>query len=366
MSRSSQILWVFAGLGALGLSPGLAWARQDIVPGSRYTSARGAALGDAYLPLSEDSSALFYNPAGIGKVRKTLVEPMNASLELSSGYLGMFDLSFFKLTNLKSFAPTLADHPGKVAGIGASIFPSIVMRGFGFGLLAETQVSGVNDGTNIRYRSQYRLIPTFGTAVRLASGVVRLGYSAQWVNQAVGDNTVPVGTDPLGYNQSLAQGSGISHNAGIAVTLPFEYLPAFNLVARNILGTHYSSFTLYPIAKNKTGVPADDPMTFDASFSMAPKVGPSGNVMNFVVELRDLTNRSSVSLLGRATVGVEFAYRDSVFLRGGWGSGYPNAGIGLKRKTAEFSLSWYSEEIGRSYSEARDSRFMVQYQIRAF
>jgi len=370
MALSRQQALGFVGLagslGALAFGPG-AWARGDLIPGARYVSARGAALGDAFLPLGEDgASALFYNPANIGKIRQTNFEPLNVVVEGNTGYFGQVDLSFYKVLNLNNYAPTLSANPGKAASVAFGAFPNFFMRGFAFGVLHQRRIYATTDGTNIRYVSRFETIPTVGTGVRLAGGVVRLGYSLQWVHASTGDINVLVGSSPLGYNQQLKEGSALSHNAGIAITLPYAYLPSLNLVARNILGARYTAYHLYPLAKNSSGVPPTEPMTFDASFSVSPKAGPSGGFFNMVFEYRDILNQSGISYWGRGAVGLEYALRGAFFVRGGWGSGYPNAGIGLKRKSAEFSLTWFSEEVGRDYRDERDQRFILQYQIRTF
>src|SRR4051794_13358195 len=81
-------------------------ARWDLVPGSRYTSARAAAMGDAFLPLGEDGSAgLFYNPATLAKPTPTTLEIFNLSLYGNLNYLGSLDGNFYKITNLSGFLP---------------------------------------------------------------------------------------------------------------------------------------------------------------------------------------------------------------------------------------------------------------------
>ncbi len=350
-----------------GLLPSsLLLARQDLVPGSRYTSGRGAAMGDAYFPFIDDgAAALFYNPAAFGKVKYMQLEPLNFQMQSNTDYLNIVDRNFYKVFSLSNYASTLMRKTDKFPGVSGAIFPNFGARGFGFGILMQDEISATSDGSNIRYRSKYLFIPAFGAGVRLAGGVVRMGYSLQWVNQASGDLVVPSTTDPLGYDQGLAKGSAVSHTAGFALTLPIAYLPSINLVARNILGAHFGSFTILSLAKNTSGTPANEPMSFDASFGVQPKMGKGGS-LNFALALRDVTSRSPMSLFGRLSSGVEFDFRDQFFLRGGWRSGYFSAGIGLRRKTAEFAMSWYTEEIGTSYRELGDTRYLLHYQIRAF
>lgn len=342
-----------------------ALGRLETIPGSRFTTARGAALGDAFLPLSEDGSALFYNPASIGKVRRPMFEPLNFSIGVNTEYLSMVDRNFYRVTSLQSYAPSISGKEGKNPGAAFQIFPNFVLRGLAFGILMSSDFEARATGGSIRYRSRYQFIPTIGGALRLASGVVRLGYSLQWVNLASGDVTTSLTSSPLGWNQQLQQGAGLSHNLGFAITIPVAYLPALNVVARNVLGARYTLSSIVPLARNTSGSPATEEMSIDASVSVQPKVG-RGASFNLVLEYRDVTNRSGISVLGRAVLGVEFSFRDLFFIRGGWGSGYPSAGIGLKRKTAEFGLAWYSEETGAAYHSERDIRYLLHYQIRAF
>lgn len=345
----------------------LAWGREDVVPGSRYTSGRGAAMGDAFLPLADDASALFYNPADITKVRSTGLELMNLSFYGTPGWLSTLSTtSFFKVTSLSSYQPMLAAHPGVSAGTGAALLPAFFSRGFAFGVLLQNQLSAtVNPDGSIHYRSLYQLIPTAGFGLRLAEGIVRIGYSVQFVNEAVGDITVPSGTAPLGYNQGLSQGSAFSHTVGMTLTMPWTYLPAATITARNLGTAHYRGTSLYHFSPTSAGTPATEPMSLDTSLSFVNKLGNESSI-NAVGELRDFTNTSAVSLLGRAAMGLEVSIKDAFYLRGGWGSGYPSAGVGMKQGKGELSLSWYSEELGQSYHSLRDARYLFQYSVRAF
>ncbi len=323
-------------------------------------------MGEAYLPMADDgASSLFYNPAGFGKIRKLGVEAMNFQVQLNSQYTSHFDTNFYKVTSLSSYAPALAKMSGAFPGISTAYVPTMAFRGFGFGILFENRLAATSSNGTIRYRSRYSMIPAVGGALRLASGVLRIGYSLQWVNQVSGDRTVSATANPLGYNQGLAKGSALSNNFGLALTLPFAYLPALNVVARNVGSATYRAFTVLPAGQNTVGVPTADPMTLDASVSFQPKTGAGGG-FNLVFEGRDLTNQSAIAILSRLAAGSEFTFREKFAIRLGIGSGYPTAGIGLRTSQADFSLSWFSEETGSSFRSERDSRFMMQYQVRAF
>lgn len=349
----------------LGLSE--AQARLDRIPGSRYTSARAAALGDAYLPLGEDAvSALFVNPANIASLQGTHFEPMNLQFQINQEYVDMFSLNFFKATSLTGYQPTLAQNPTKQPGVGLQYVPTFGFRGFAFGLLVSTQMSARQyDSTSLFYRSKYQIIPAVGVGVPLARGIVRLGYSLQWVNLSQGERTINPATETVGYNEGIQSGSAFSHNVGFGLIFPVQALPSVHLVARNLLGANYGSSNLYSFAKNANGTPANESMSIDASFSLHPKTGKGGQ-MNIVAQVRDLTGTSGYSLMKRLAFGMEYDFRNVFFLRGGYGSKYPSLGIGFRSSKADFHLTWSSEEVGSPGMPKRDIRLLMQYQVRAF
>jgi hypothetical protein len=343
------------------------WAGQDLVPGSRYTSGRAAAMGDAFIPLADDgATSLFYNPAGIGRIRQPQAEPINFQLYGNSGFTGSAGTQFYNAPSLGGYMPVLTANPGTLVNTGAAIAPVFSMRGFAFGMLINTQMMGrANSDGSVYHRSLYQLVPTIGVGTRLAGGIVRIGYSLQWVNQASGDYTSdPTETDHH-YTANLAQGSALSHTVGFALTLPYALLPSVNFVGRNLLTARFGGYSLFGFARSPGGVPENEPASFDASFSLQPRMGRGGYI-NLVAQLRDMTNTSGMSILGRASAGVEFAIRNQLFFRGGWRSGYPSAGIGFKRNATQFSFSWYSEEIGSSYHNLRDTKFLIHYQVGVF
>lgn len=348
-----------------GVQAAFAW--EDLIPGSRYTSAAAEAMGNAYLSLGNDgASALFYNPADVGKLRNVQAEPVNVALTTTGGFTDNLGLSSYQTYSLSANQPQLQAAPNSFQGMAGQMVPTFYGKGFALGILVSDDFGATSDALgNIRYRTLYQFIPAAAFGVRLAGGVVRLGYSIQWVNEAVGDETVPSGTSPLGYNQNLLQGSGFSSTFGAALTLPIAYLPEFDLVGRNVLGTPYTSPSIIPFAQNSAGLPATDEMTFDASFSLKAKID-SGIYANYVAELRDVTDRTGVEAWGRLCTGMELSLRDFIMLRAGWGEGYPSAGVGFKLKKSEFNITWYSEEIGTYYQSQRDIRFMFQYQMRVF
>lgn len=341
-------------------------ARLELIPGGRYTSARGAGMGDAVLPMGDDAaSGLYQNPAGLGRIRKPELEVLNFSFYGDMGLWANPTVAY-NIMSLPTYAPTLQGSPGTPSGLGGAYVGTFAMRGISFGILAQSNVlaSANADGT-LNYRSLFQLIPSIGTGFRLMNGVLRIGYSLQWVHEAIGTvNNAPAAT--ASFTNGLSQGSAFSHTLGAALVLPTVMLPTFDVVLRNALDAVYSPSTLLRISPNPVGVPATEAMSLDVAFSLHPKLG-QGAILNLVFVNRDLLNSSGVYSEGHYAAGAELNIRERIFIRGGWGSGYPAAGFGLRSsRGAELSFSWYTEEVGTAYLSQGDTRVLMQYRMRSF
>jgi hypothetical protein len=349
---------------SIGISEGWAGARNTI-PGSRYLSARAAGMGDAFLTLAEDTaSGLFVNPAGLANGKDMRGEFVNIGVETNQDFVGGADINSIKVTSLPSYFPSLPD--GEYPSVGLSLLPNFSAPGFGLGLLLQSRISASQSGGTVNYRSSYRFVPAFGMGARLAGGMFRLGYSLQYVNQAEGEVTgVPSSSSPLGYNQQLAQGSGISHNVGVTIAIPITYLPTFSVVARNVMGLRFSDFCMIPFARNSPGAPTTEPMSVDAAFSLQPRFR-GGGFMSYVIQLKDATNQSGFSIMDRAALGVEMNLKGVFALRAGYTLGDIQAGVGFKTSRADVNLSWHTEELGTAAASVRDRRWLFQYVIKAF
>lgn len=325
-------------------------------------------MGDAFIGAADDgASALFYNPAGLGSVRKFYAEPMNLTVLANKDVVG--GLGIMKMPtimSLSSLNPTLQSNPGIRPGVGGAYFPNFVFYGLAFGVLFQARQAAqyANEQGNIRYRTRWELIPTAGYGLRLASGIFKLGYSFQYVNAAVGDVTVPA-AQASNYFGGVAQGAAFSHNLGFTLSLPVAYLPKVSLVARNIGGARYKPTSLLKVAQNPTGPPPTEKMSIDGAMNFEPRLTRRTKLnMNF--QYRDATNTSGTPLLMRAALGFELGLNDFFFIRTGFSGGYPSFGIGVSRPRADIHFTYYNESLTSKFRGQKETIYMFQYQVRVF
>lgn len=371
--KQKNLTWILLILSIIFLDSSDSKAEWSLISDSRYTSARSSSAGNNGIALGDDvASGLFYNPAILGKLRKNEYEFLNLSSYVNSGVISLFTpLNSVQLLNLKNYAPYLDKKPGNYSDFGYSLCPTIGFAGldslpsFSFGLLLQSQTAAKSNGNaTYTYRSLYQLIPTFGLGFKWFNGLIRFGYSFQWINEAVGTNTVQ-SSSLDSYHSNLQQGSSFSHNLGLALTLPTRALPSWNVVVRNISNTTYTKNTLMSFTDASSGTPTGEPMTIDTSMSLQRKMG-KGALATWITQFRDLTNKSQLSWVDHLSVGLELSFSNYIYLRGGVGNRYPSVGVGFKQRNSEISMSWFSEELGTSDQRERDVKYMLQYQIRSF
>ena len=116
--------------------PGLASA--DLVNGEWMSTTRVLSMGNAGIASAEDpSSAAFYNPAALAKIRKSGLELVNPQIELGGG---TFTVSrtvtdWIKQGSFSKIQPLLRSHPGVPSSAGYSFFPNASTQNFSFGIL---------------------------------------------------------------------------------------------------------------------------------------------------------------------------------------------------------------------------------------
>jgi hypothetical protein len=348
--------------------PGFGEARFDRVPGSRYSHARALGMGDAFVPISEEiMSGLFYQPANLMKIRRRKLEFVNLGADAGSrviwDYLSLSNA--LSIWQLQTFKGVLDTKPNVWSDVGFFASPAFVLGNIGVGLLYEQRMAAKSNGNGTyRIRSLYQLVPAIGTGFRLFRGIVKVGYALQWVQKGEGDHASVLGSEAK-YDYALSQGSAVSHHFGLSLNFPWRYLPSLHAVVRNAFNARYTPFMLWSFTSAAVGLPATEVMTLDLALSFQPQLSQQIGTA-IVIEARDALGVSGYGWPVRLAIGGEFAIASTFIFRGGWGSGYPSAGIGLRHQSNELLFSWGSEEVGPVGASNRMERYMLQYFIKAF
>jgi hypothetical protein len=345
----------------------LARAWDNPVPGSRYQSVRALSMGNAFIEMADDASAsLFYNPAGIGKIRGFQLEPFNLGIQGDPGFLSSISLQTLQFPSFSNYKSAIENNPGVRQGASMSVAPAIAFRGFALGLLFQQSASAIfNSDSTFSIRGNREIVPAAGFGLRLASGVIRVGYSAQYVSKTEGEDTGVSSATTRDWHDGFAQGAGLSHNAAIAFTLPVSFAPSFNFVARNIGGLTFNQAPLLSLAGGSAGAPSAVPASYDAAYGMHFKL-TNGGAIHVAAEYRDLLGASGMPILSKVALGVEADLNGKFQLRGGLNAGYISYGLGYRTRRHALHIGYFIDERGTGFWADGDPRWMLQWEGRIF
>ena len=250
--------------------------------------ARPAAMGEAFTAVSDDESALLYNPAGTARVLRHQISA----------------------THIEWFQGILLEHLGGVASLGPA-------GSFGLGitwLQVDPLVRTQRTGNGPDPLANFKELGTFKPYDMAIEGTWAWQGGSHW-NLGLGTKIVQQSIDDKA-------GWGVNVDAGLQRTSLWDWLDA-GLLVQN-LGS----------AINVGGTPFQQPLAF--------KAGLAGRFFEKRLTVStDVTVPTDNSVIPAA--GVEWWVAQPLALRGGWRGGYagqPTAGMGFRFSIFQLDYAW--------------------------
>jgi hypothetical protein len=329
------------------------------------TSARALAMGNAYINKVDDSWSAFYNPAGLGTVRKPQFHLLNIHTEASSTMLGIVSdgpaykipgnyMDSFDQDNMRT---KLADDQGKLAHSRFNIFPNFTVRGLTLGyMFSQRNRSIINDDVANKFEVAERRDqgPVMALNASLFGGVFKVGASAVYLNRReLYKEFGP--TDPVNISGSdYKSGKGLQLTAGTRLTLPVALLPSFSAVLRNATNNGWEDI------KNG-GAPDKIKQTIDLGFSITPQISKMSR-LHMEINYKDLNNAYDTNSKRRIAAGTELDFNRRIFLRAGYGDGWGSGGLGVRARTFILDLTTYAVDRSQDgFREEEDRRWVLSF-----
>ncbi|MCB9094447.1 MAG: hypothetical protein H6621_05190 [Halobacteriovoraceae bacterium] len=312
------------------------------------TSARALAMGNAFICKVDDPWAAFYNPAGLGTVRKPTFHISNLHLEVNKGFLnltqGSISDTFSKASDNFSadgIRQNMAENPGTLSHAKFNFYPNFTMRYFTLGyFLSMSNRARLETATSdLEFAERRDHGPIASLNLSLFGGIFKLGASAAYLNRKqLQVDFAP--TDTISIQDSdYSYGKALIVTAGSRITLPFSWLPTFAAVMRNTGETEFQE------GKAGNPVPTDIPRTIDGGISITPQIGKRMRI-HLEANYRDMTGEyASVSKKRKIGAGMEIDFARTFFIRFGYGDGFGSAGLGLQTRRFFFDLSTYAVDL---------------------
>jgi hypothetical protein len=331
-----------------------------------YSGVRGLAMGGAQIATVNDETALLVNPAALGKLRDFYGTILDPELEGSNNLNAMNKASpISNPFSIKDIKDTLNASRDTYYHAKAQVFPSLVMRNFGIGVYGNYLLDGIMNpgGTamDIYYRSDLAL--ALGYNLRLFDGRIKIGVNTKLINRIEVANTAvnPAGNLDM-TTVGATEGTGLSTDAALMLSAPWEWLPTITGVLHDVGGTSFD--TSNGLRMTTTGRPQSVPQDLDVAMSLFP-IHANHVRSTWSVEYRGLlTGATEPDKAKLLHVGTEFNFSDIFFVRAGYNQRYFTGGIELASERLQFQLTSYGEEIGTDTAPREDRRTVMKFAIR--
>jgi hypothetical protein len=325
-----------------------------------YRGIRPMGMGGAFVAVSDDENALFYNPAGLSQVPEdTKVKAVSAEIELSEGAYGAFkDAWDLDTSNTQETASFLRNYIGSYHHASATIFPYFLKQNLAFGIIG-TQKTGFTAHDYQDPSLHIDNIQDAGVAVGYAQSFddeeLSIGVNGKFLlrNSLNKDYSLAEITDSdFSFSDKLTgdaqKGAGALLDIGLLYHLTditsgrSKIKTLVGLSVSNLIGSSMGN------ASN---------LSPHADFGFALKADNVTFALDYVDILRNFT--SDNDLPKRIHVGAEYIYEKIYALRAGLNQGYITYGIGLNGEKVTLDFLSYAEEMGTYSGQQRNRRYTL-------
>lgn len=328
-----------------------------------FEGVRPLGMGGAFTAIADDSNAIFYNPAGLGRLNTWSLEiPLVAETSKSNVdiYDEVQDVDFDSTSETTDF---IRRHLGETADFRLGLVPNFVKKNFGVALLAQAKTSLRFD--NAAFPEASVLAQGTGSAhISLAHSFFQdklsLGATAKYIEAATLDQTytaqqIADSNFDQRVEDDFLDGSGFGFDLGAIYTLPFKLESTVGLSIINV-----------------GGVDLGDAGEIDQQVNIGAAAKHSFEKiswMHFVggVDLVDIFTQAGNDddYFKRVRIGFEIQM-PILTLRTGIYQGYGTYGATINLKFIKLEYASYAEEVGAFAGDSADRRHVIQLALGAW
>jgi hypothetical protein len=346
------------------------------VPGPHYLSGRALGMGDAFVALSDDYNALYYNPAGLAKLNT----PLDAGMSLKFDMGDIFGIAGEGVNIAGAHANAFSNVDSMAAD--GSLVDDIMLfdrRPVGFGTLPEMHFAArstdpdlpIGIGAAWFMGSQGQFMLDKGIYVPSASVRVRTDLAFRIAGAIQPLPGLSVGLSPvLASYSTIEQTVNIQQYQSVADSMQKKIDVEQQKMYRPGFGIGYTLGALYEIIPTefRVGVVAYNlllsmdhqrvPATYSMGFAYLPAVLRNQGLLrycNFALDLEDMFGDQP--FLSKVNMGAEMNL-SLAQIRGGLKGGYPCYGLMLNLLVFQFEFTTWAEEAGLYTGQLEDRHYM--------
>ena len=322
-----------------------------------YRGVRPLGMGGAFLTLSDDENALFYNPAGLNDVKGFGgMGILNPEAGLSKESIDLYrDIKDVEGTDTTQVINLLQKHVGEHVHARATLFPHVYLHNFAIGVLGQgTMDLEVRNPAFPEAVSDVKVDAggVVGGAIGLWDRTVQLGVTGKYVQREGIKRTfqptdIVVDFDPFA---NRIKAHDVAFDAGIKLNAPVLLKPSLAVVLQNITDLDFDTLGVIPQQLN-----------------IGVGIHPDFWILDnrLVIEVDDVTKQvgSDKDFYKRVHMGAEVKLPMILALRVGVNQGYYTAGATIDLWILKLAAATYAEEVGAFAGQRADRRYVAQLSL---
>ena len=323
-----------------------------------WTSARALGMGNAYSAVVSNSDALFYNPAGLSRIKGfnwTVFDPRVGINGLDTVQrIQNIAANSSKNQSVASEVSGFYGHPVFAeAGVKTAFtIPNFGVAGYGNSNTGLALDNPAYPNLNLNYFVDYGV--ALGGSLDLVPDAVQIGMVARRFNRTGTTETLTAGQLATMNSSQLSQelqrrGTAYALDIGMLFTSPAPSHPTFSVVWKDVGNTSFSH-------DSGIGAPQPIPSNMLAGFSFELNAA--------LISLRpsvdyDYINRRDIASLNKVHIGLELGL-PLIDIRAGLNQGYYTAGVGVDFGLLHLDAATYGVELGNYPGQHQDRRYVAQ------
>ncbi|HPI93883.1 MAG TPA: conjugal transfer protein TraF [Deltaproteobacteria bacterium] len=324
-----------------------------------YKGMRPMGMGGAFVAVSNDVNALFYNPAGLADIGSIRASIFPLEMEISENSYTMYkDAADVDFDSEEETAEFLRDHIGDLAHFNLALVPSYSMPRFAFCAFGTARMD---------LEAHDRQYPKLGV-----QGISDVGLGAGYAHPLMDDSLLVGASLKYVFRQSISEvytvtdiadsdfddrmDDDLKDGQGILLDLGVIY-------KLNVLGLADTRIGLS--ANNLIGSKLGDAEDLDdhVDIGVAQDIDLKVTRLTLALDYVDLFSQlgDDDDLAKRIRMGAELELLKFLEVRAGIYQGYLTAGLGLDGRIVRLDLVTYAEEIGTYAGQRADRRYAVRF-----
>lgn len=375
MVRVGLFLSLLVGCANIAQADELKWTHFGIRP---------LAMGNAFVAVADDYNALFYNPAGLARLKEWNGEFLNPAIEMSDSTMkavsDVSELLSGAAGDTDSVLDFLDKNTGTTHHFSFGLTPHLIFKNFGFGVgfeVASTMAVHREIATDLEFGP--RVIMPFSFAMNFLQDRLSLGYSLKFVAKGGVDREFSI-QDISAFSKSSKSsteksapeddgpkledyfegGTGVGSDFGLLFTPIKTMSPTLGLSITDIGGTPYKKFN---IGGEALGAPKTRLPSVNTGISLIPWETQN---MYLRTSMDAHAINQPIHYSKKFNLGVEWGYGQIVKVQGGLHQGELSGGFEFDVFLFNCRFVTYTEQLGTyagQHDQLRDRRYALQLKL---